>query len=160
LSFRGADSDVVPYLCVARLYALDYDSNWTVAGRRLLDDETFEGEGCETAFVEYLTTRVPPDTICFSHNGAAFDHIFLIKSLFRLPVAPELLVNGTKFIQITLTNLKIRLIDSYSYVPFALRKFGALFGISVAKTWFPHKVVTLDNLYDEFDEHPAAYAFK
>ena len=145
----------MPYLCVSSLYNIRYDENGLSCGCDLIETKYFEGIGCEVEFVRYLTSAVPPKTTCFSHNGAAFDNVFLINSLYKLPILPELLVNGTKFVQINLVNREIRLLDSFSYIPFALRKFGKIFGIRDEKTWFPHRLVTSANLYTKFVKYPS-----
>lgn len=62
---------------------------------------------------------------------------YITTSLLSTDKKPEIILNGTKIL--TLSFSGVRLIDSFSFLPFALEKFPKTFGLTeLKKGFFPH----------------------
>ncbi len=62
---------------------------------------------------------------------------YITTSLLSTDKKPEIILNGTKIL--TLSFSGVRLIDSFSFLPFALEKFSKTFGLTeLKKGFFPH----------------------
>lgn len=79
-----------------------------------------------------------------AQNLKAYDGIFIMNYLANNPLPGDkynALTNGGKVQLITVYRVKI--IDSFNFIPFALSKFGKAFGVSeLKKGFFPHKFNT------------------
>ncbi|XP_035219129.1 uncharacterized protein LOC118192299 [Stegodyphus dumicola] len=68
-----------------------------------------------------------------------FDGQFIMAWLLEQGTAPEVIPNGSKVMVITHTALNIKLIDSFNFLPMALSKLPACFGLTeLKKGYFPH----------------------
>jgi hypothetical protein len=83
-----------------------------------------------------------------AHNMKAYDGYFLLQYLVEniLPhqQLPQIVMNGAKILCITFN--KVKIIDSFSFIPMALSKFPKTFGLlELKKGYFPFQFNTLEN---------------
>ena len=82
--------------------------------------------------------------IVISRNAKAFHLHFILIRAILLIWHLELIMNG---MQITCMRVEhLVFLDSVSFPPFALRKLPEAFGLTVAKSWYPHYFTTRANL--------------
>ena len=82
--------------------------------------------------------------MAIAHNAKAFDLHFIHNRAIFLKWKPKLIVNGLKIICMTMEPLTF--IDSISFMPCSLRKLPDAFGLTVAKSWYPHFFNTNENM--------------
>jgi DNA polymerase type B, organellar and viral len=84
-----------------------------------------------------------------AHNMRGFDGCFLLSYLTSHNIAPSgLILNGTKLISFEVPYLKIRIIDSLSFLPMRLCEMPNAFGLDISshvKGYFPHFFTRVDN---------------
>ena len=89
-------------------------------------------------FCNWLFTPTNETFTAIAHNFQGFDGLFIMKHIkeTHLPIdpLPNLLMNGTKIL--SLTYKKVRMIDSFSFIPMALENFTKTFGIKELKKGF------------------------
>jgi hypothetical protein len=81
--------------------------------------------------------------VAIAHNAKAFDLHFILNRAILMKWQMELLMNGLKIMCMRVEHL---LLDSVSFLPFALRKLPEAIGLTVAKSWYPHYFNTRANL--------------
>lgn len=101
-----------------------------------------------TDFCLWLFSKDNENFTACAHNFQGFDGIFVMKYIKEnmLPTErmPEAIVNGTKIM--TLTYKKVRMIDSFLFIPMALEKFPKTFGLTEMKKGFwCHKFNSREN---------------
>ena len=79
-----------------------------------------------------------------AHNAKAFDLLFILKRAILLKLQVELIMNGLKTVCMLVELLVF--LESVSFLPFALRKLPHAFGLTVAKSCYPHYFNTRANL--------------
>jgi hypothetical protein len=96
--------------------------------------------------LSYLREPLPwaKQIVAIAHNAKSFDLQFILDRAVFLNWRPELIMNGQKFMCMTVKNIKF--IDSISYLLFPPRKFAGAFGLSASKSWYPHYFNSKDNL--------------
>ena len=77
--------------------------------------------------------------IVIAHNAKAFALHFIL-----LKWQVELIMNGMKIMCMQADHLV--LLDSVSFLPFALGNLPEAFGLTLAKSWYPHYFITRANL--------------
>ena len=91
------------------------------------------------AFCEWLFNQ--ENYIAIAHNLKGYDGVFIVNYIISafLPIdaLPNILITGTKILAIRFR--KIKIIDSYSFLPFALSEFSNTFNLKETKGFFPHK---------------------
>ena len=81
--------------------------------------------------------------VAIAHNAKAFDLHFILNRAIFLKWKPKLIVNGLKIICMTMEHLTF--IDSISFMPCSQRKLPETFGLTGAKSWYPHYFNTKEN---------------
>jgi hypothetical protein len=81
------------------------------------------------------------NVVAIAHNLKGYDGVFImdyiIKNLTLIDSKPNVLVNGSKLLSIQFR--KVKLIDSYSFIPIALADFPKTFNLKeLKKGFFPH----------------------
>ena len=110
------------------------------------NETMFKGPNTRNDFCNWLFTEDHEDTICIAHNLKAYDGYFILQYLYDQIILPELLLNGTKIMSITVVDLNIKFIDSLNFIPMALARFPKTFGLNeLKKGWFPHHFNTSTN---------------
>uniref|UniRef100_A0A2L2YSB0 DNA-directed DNA polymerase n=1 Tax=Parasteatoda tepidariorum TaxID=114398 RepID=A0A2L2YSB0_PARTP len=106
----------------------------------------FEGVNTLTDFCNYVFTPIHKGYTLLAHNMKGFDGQFVLKWLLEKGYQPKVIPQGSKIIQILVTALSIRFIDSYSFFPMSLSKLPKTFGKNeLAKGFFPHLFNTPEN---------------
>ena len=106
----------------------------------------FKGPNTRDDFCNWLFTEEHEGVRCIAHNLKAYDGYFILQYLYNQIILPELLLNGTKIMSITVPSLNIKFIDSLNFIPMALACFPKTFGLNeLKKGWFPHHFNTSAN---------------
>lgn len=75
-----------------------------------------------------------------------FDGQFLLAWLLNQGVAPEIIPCGSKIMSIVHKTLRIRVIDSFNFLPMPLSRMPSCFGFTeLKKGYFPHFFNTREN---------------
>jgi len=82
--------------------------------------------------------------IVIAHNAKAFDLHFILNRVILLKWQMELIMNGMKIMCMRVEHLVF--LDSVSFLHFALCKLPEAFGLTIAKSWYPHYFNTRANL--------------
>jgi hypothetical protein len=83
--------------------------------------------------------------VAIAHSTKAFDLHFILNRLVLMKSLPELLImNGQKIMCLKVEN--VTWLDSLNYLAMPLRKLTEAFGLTVAKSWYPHLFYTAENL--------------
>ena len=106
-------------------------------------------------FCEWLLKQ--DNAIAIAHNLRAYDGVFIMKYLADHPVPKDklsIVLSGSKIITITVKKLKI--IDSFNFIPMSLAKFPQTFHLTeLHKGYFPHLFNTIENQNQIFNSYPA-----
>jgi hypothetical protein len=84
--------------------------------------------------------------VVIAHNGQAYDHQFVLNYILtKTHIKPELIMRGTKIVQMVVDNVKF--IDSLNFFPMALSKLPKAFdlGDEFKKGYFPHLFNRIEN---------------
>lgn len=148
---RGDDNTLVhePNLCVAHQICT-----------HCLEDENMSNwcQGCGVR--EYVFTENPVSqfvdlcmlprknfskTICIAHNAKSFDGQFILRHLVeKVRIKPEVILNGTKIILMTVENVKF--IDSLNFMNLPLSSLPQAFSLpDIEKGTFPHRFNRREN---------------
>jgi len=94
--------------------------------------------------------------IAIAHNMKGYDGSFIMQyflnNLKSDDSLPECLITGTK--TLSMKHRKLKIIDSYSFLPMALEKFSATFNLTeLKKGFFPHKF-NVEKNFDYIGRYP------
>lgn len=86
-----------------------------------------------------------------SHNGGRFDMHYIKQWCWSRKMPSRDICTGRKLTESKIQPQKdgsylLRFIDSYRFIPLALRFFAATFGLEHTKTFFPYKFYTVDKM--------------
>jgi hypothetical protein len=83
------------------------------------------------------------DAIVIAHNFKGYDGQFILNYLVHTAcIKPKVILNGSKMLCMEVCGLKF--IDSYNFLPCALAKMPAAFGLTeLKKGYFPHFFYTV-----------------
>ena len=110
------------------------------------NETLFKGPNTRDDFCNWLFTEEHEGVICVAHNLKAYDGYFILQYLYNQAILPELILNGTKIMSISVPVLDIKFIDSLNFIPMALACFPKTFGLTeLRKGWFPHHFNTAIN---------------
>ena len=102
-------------------------------------EKVFTGSDCEFEFCKWLYSGVNNGYTVIAHNLKGFDSYFLINYLIDNGIKPNLIYSGSKILYGYVKGLKIRIIDSLSFIPKPLADFPKTFGLeNYEKGFFPH----------------------
>ena len=74
--------------------------------------------------------------VAIAHNAKTFDLHFFLNRAVLLKWQVDLIMNGLKIMCMRVEHLLF--LYSVHFLPFALRKLPEAFGLTVAKSWYPH----------------------
>ena len=111
----------------------------------------FEGERyvfeTNEAFCEWTISKEHSGYTFLAHYSRGYDSYFILNYCLKNTVLPYVIANGSKIMFMSIKSLKIRFIDSHSFIvdtPFSA--FPRTFGITeMKKGYFPHFFNTLAN---------------
>jgi hypothetical protein len=92
-------------------------------------------------FINYLQTFREQD---ISHNSRGYDAQFLLPKFLELRWVPQLIMDGTKILNVVVENL--HLLDSLNYLPMSLKSMPKIFDLTCKKVYYPHFFNTAENL--------------
>jgi len=91
----------------------------------------------------FAVVPIPCDD-CHRHIRKAFELHFILNRVMLLKWKPDLIMNGQNFMCIKREYLVF--LDSVSFLPFPLRSLPKAFGLTVAKSCYPHYFNVEENL--------------
>jgi hypothetical protein len=119
----------------------------------------FKGDNTLDSFCEWLISPIHKDTTVLAHNSKAFDSCFILNfCVNNAKIRPDLIYAGSKIMSLKINDgLNIHFIDSINFMPMALKKLPAAFGLQIESEFddidiaeitkgdFPHKMNTREN---------------
>jgi len=96
-------------------------------------------------FLKWVLRPMHKNFTLVAHNGAKYDAHFIKKCCIENHIPTEDLINANAILFMKTSRYKIRVIDSYRFLPFALRMFSKTFRISTEKGHFPYRFYTEKN---------------
>jgi hypothetical protein len=116
-----------------------HEPNLCVIQNEAGDEWMFQGDNTRNEFCEWLFTKEHEGCIVLAHNFQGYDGYFIQQYLHENGVIPEVIMRGAKILTMRVPMLKIKLIDSLSFIPMRLADFPKTFGLNeLAKGYFPH----------------------
>jgi hypothetical protein len=116
-----------------------HEPNLCVVQNEAGDEWVFEGDNTRNEFCEWLFTKGHQGCIVVAHNFQGYDGYFIQQYLHENGVIPEVIMRGAKILSMYIPMLKIKFIDSLSFIPMRLADFPKSFGLNeLAKGYFPH----------------------
>jgi hypothetical protein len=108
--------------------------------------EMFEFTNVED-FVTWLLKKEHKGYIAIAHNAARYDAHFIKKVCIARRIKTRDITKGRGYIEMYFPERKLRLIDSYCFIPIGLRAFGKTFGLTQSKGFFPYRFFTPERLH-------------
>jgi hypothetical protein len=116
-----------------------HEPNLCVVQNEAGDEWVFEGDNTRNEFCEWLFTKGHEGCIVMAHNFQGYDGYFIQQYLHENGVIPEVIMRGAKILSMYIPMLKIKFIDSLSFIPMRLADFPKTFGLDeLVKGYFPH----------------------
>ena len=116
-----------------------HEPNLCVIQNEAGDEWMFQGDNTRNEFCEWLFTKEHVGCIVVAHNFQGYDGYFIQQYLHENGVIPEVIMRGAKILTMYVPMLKIKFIDSLSFIPMRLADFPKTFGLNeLAKGYFPH----------------------
>jgi hypothetical protein len=116
-----------------------HEPNLCVVQNEAGDEWVFEGNNTRNEFCEWLFTKEHEGCIVVAHNFQGYDGYFIQQYLHENGVIPEVIMRGAKILSMYIPMLKIKFIDSLSFIPMRLADFPKTFGLNeLVKGYFPH----------------------
>ncbi|CAB3985175.1 DNA polymerase [Paramuricea clavata] len=81
------------------------------------DEWVFEGDNTRNEFCEWLFTKGHEGCIVMAHNFQGYDGYSIQQYLHEYGVSPEVIMRGAKILSMYVPMLKIKFIDSLSFIP-------------------------------------------
>ena len=101
---------------------------------------SFKGEGCISEFIQFIFNGENKGASCFSHNGSAYDNLFIYRELQKEGKEPQIKNKGNRLLEITIKRADIRFVDSLNFLVAGLSKLPAMFDLTLLKKgFFPHR---------------------
>ena len=116
-----------------------HEPNLCVIQNEAGDEWVFQRDNTRNEFCEWLFTKEHEGCIVVAHNFKGYDGYFIQQYLHENGVIPEVIMRGAKILTMYVPMLKIKFIDSLSFIPMRLADFPKTFGLDeLAKGYFPH----------------------
>ena len=106
-----------------------HEPNLCVVQNEAGDEWVFEGDNTRNEFCEWLFTKEHEGCIVVAHNFQGYDGYFIQQYLHENGVIPEVIMRGAKILSMYVPMLKIKFIDSLSFIPMRLADFTGTFGL-------------------------------
>lgn len=132
-------------------YECYFDSNmrhipYYICAMYSTSDEVFEFR-TTSDFLNWALDSSHKKYTFIAHNGGRYDSHFIKQELLKRRIESDDLMRGNTYLQIYITRMKIRFIDSYKFIPTSLRRFPATFGLKdVTKGYFPYRFLTEETM--------------
>jgi hypothetical protein len=123
-----------------------HESNLCVIQNEAGDEWVFQGDNTRNEFREWLFTKEHEGCIVLAHNFQGYDGYFIKQYLHENGVILEVIMRGAMILTMYVPMLKIKFIDSLSFIPMRLADFPKTFGLDeLAKGYFPHLLNRKEN---------------
>jgi hypothetical protein len=100
--------------------------------------KSYEGQESLTSFCKDLHDKFEGYT-CIAHNLKGFDGVFILKTFLENGIIPEVICKGQKLLEIRVSHVDLRFIDSFNFLPMSLAKLPEAFALGCgSKGHFPH----------------------
>ena len=98
-----------------------------------------QGLDTKQKFCEWLFTDNHKDCIVLSHNGKAYDNIFVLNYLIKTAgIMPDVIRMGGKITCLSMRKMGFKMIDSLNFLTMPLSEFPKTFGLTeMKKGYFP-----------------------
>jgi hypothetical protein len=114
-------------------------ANYCIAQYSNGEEFIFSGYDTENKFGQWLFQRKHKGFTAIAHCMKSYDGYFLLSYLLKNGITPNVIMNGAKIMSIEIPSHKIRVIDSFNFLPMALSKLPSTFGLdTISKGYFPH----------------------
>ncbi len=133
------DNVLVPNLCVFQFEDGTEFVYKTLSCMEKFAESLFCEDGEISRYVgeKYLTI--------YSHNGARFDTLYMLKYLGLYSTEdPKVVFDGSSAISVSLKRGRLRFLDSLKFLPFPLKALPRAFGVEESKGYFPHSLNRLE----------------
>nr|XP_006814395.1 PREDICTED: uncharacterized protein LOC102808859 [Saccoglossus kowalevskii] len=101
-------------------------------------EKVFNGSRTLEDFCEWALEKEHNGMIFIAHNSKGYDEIMILKYCHDHNILPEVIMNGSKVMQLYISRADIKFIDSLDFLPMALSKLPKTFGIDeLHKGFFP-----------------------
>ncbi|KAK7580532.1 hypothetical protein V9T40_001161 [Parthenolecanium corni] len=119
----------IPNLCVAQ----DFEGNrW-----RFPDNDSF---------CSWLISREHKGYTAIAHYARGYDSQFILQYMYANSILPKTVPIGTKLLSVEVQHLRLRIIDSHSFMQSPLSALPKMFGLTeLKKGYFPHLFNTAEN---------------
>jgi len=98
-------------------------------------------------FVTWLFQKKHRGLTCIAHNGAKYDMHFIKREMIRLELKSKDICSGSSIFYMSMQQKSMRFIDSFKFIPMALRHFPETFGLKeMSKGYFPYRFLTKETL--------------
>ncbi|XP_045211635.2 uncharacterized protein LOC123563108 [Mercenaria mercenaria] len=139
-----------PNLCVAHKVCtkcIQHDvTNTSQCNNCGKNEHIFKGSSTLDDFCLWLFSEDNFNTTVICHNFQGYDSYPILQYLYRNAIVPKIVPNGAKVMSLVVESCKVRMIDSISFIPMALAKLPAMFGIEeLKKGYFPHLYNRMEN---------------
>ncbi|XP_033859859.3 uncharacterized protein LOC117402631 [Acipenser ruthenus] len=108
-------------------------------------EKEFYGDNCVAEFCEFFIRGRFQGYTFLAHNCRNYDSDLIMRYLARKFVIAEPVNQGSKVIGFNMKDLKIRFVNSYTFIPIKLRAIPKAMGLEMAKGYFPHFFNTSKN---------------
>jgi len=109
---------------------------WYQCGKR---EVIFSGEKSVSDFTNYLMTPQNKVRTIIAHNGRGFDFVLILEELMaNYYVNVKTIYSGAKIMSLYIPENRLSFRDSLCFLPMALKKIPASFGLKCTKGDFPH----------------------
>ena len=109
------------------------------SGKAYKRQVVFEGSNTAQEFCEWLFAMDHKGYTVISHNGGAYDNIWLVDFLIRNGVDHQIIYSGARIMYVNVKSLSIRLLDSLNFLPMPLAKLPEAWGLKeLCKGYFPY----------------------
>ena len=128
-----------PNLCVTQKVCTEcikHKASCIECGKR---EHVFRGDSTLNDFCNWLFSEENYNSIVLCHNFQGYDSYPILQYLYRQEIVPNVVPNGAKIMCLSVQSCKIKMIDSINFLPMALVKLPAMFGLEeMSKGIFPH----------------------
>ena len=107
----------------------------------------FKGANTVDQFGNWLFSEQHKGATVIAQNMKGYDVIFLLSHLICRDIAPQVILNGSKIMTMTVENkMNIKVIDCFIHLSMALSRLPGAFGLNeLKKGYFSHFFNTIEN---------------
>ena len=109
-------------------------------------EHIFFGDSARDDFCSWLFSGENNGSIVLAHNFRGYDSLPILEYLHKNGIVPEIISQGSKNLSVTVSQCKIKMIDSLSFLNNRLANLPKMFGMTeLKKGYYPHLWNTKEN---------------